>query len=367
MRFDAPLLLVGSIPGADAEQAMRAGAALGGLLGALPDGETGRRKAWINFLAAGAYHDCAALEVVNRPLPHDIAAADEWRAPADDWIPRGYADHWQFRVVTGQVPQFGVLGYAAQALASWQVFERLRGEGVITPGVRFQVALPLAESAVRPFMTGVADYAPVHAAYVAALRNEIDSLCSVIPHDRLAVQWDIAFETVAIDRDDNLPGVLPWIPPGGSPRDRYLAALRELAAHVPDTVPMGLHLCYGDLGHRHIVEPRDLGVCVEMTNLAVTALDRAVDYCHMPVPRERCDDAYFAPLTHLAAPATCVYLGLVHHTDGLPGTRARIAVAQRHLARFGIATECGFGRRTPATVPELLAIHREAAALLAND
>jgi hypothetical protein len=25
---------------------------------------------------------------------------------------------------------------------------------------------------------------------------------------------------------------------------------------------------------------------------------------------------------------------------------------------FGIATECGFGRRPPETVPELLALHR---------
>jgi hypothetical protein len=30
---------------------------------------------------------------------------------------------------------------------------------------------------------------------------------------------------------------------------------------------------------------------------------------------------------------------------------------------FGIATECGFGRRDPATIPALLRLHAEVAAL----
>jgi hypothetical protein len=78
----------------------------------------------------------------------------------------------------------------------------------------------------------------------------------------------------------------------------------------------------------------------------------------MPVPRNRFDDAYFDPLERLAVPAeTELCLGLVHYTDGVEGTKRRIATAQRHIPRFSIATECGFGRRDPATIPELLHIH----------
>ena len=37
----------------------------------------------------------------------------------------------------------------------------------------------------------------------------------------------------------------------------------------------------------------------------------------MPVPRDRSDDAYFAPLTRLKLkPGTQLCLGLVHYTDG---------------------------------------------------
>jgi len=82
----------------------------------------------------------------------------------------------------------------------------------------------------------------------------------------------------------------------------------------------------------------------------------------MPVPRDRSDDPYFAPLRALRVPNTTeIYLGLIHFTDGLDGTRKRMAVAQRHLPKFGVATECGFGRRSPDVVRQLLSLHKAAA------
>ena len=61
------------------------------------------------------------------------------------------------------------------------------------------------------------------------------------------------------------------------------------------------------------------------------------------------------------APGTQLCLGLVHHTDGVAGTRQRVAAAEKVVKDFSIATECGFGRRDPGTIPELLRIHAEAA------
>ena len=62
-------------------------------------------------------------------------------------------------------------------------------------------------------------------------------------------------------------------------------------------------------------------------------------------------------------PETTLALGLVHYTGGLEGTRQRIAVAQKYVKDFMIGTECGFGRRDPATIPRLLEIHAQAAGL----
>ena len=83
---------------------------------------------------------------------------------------------------------------------------------------------------------------------------------------------------------------------------------------------------------------------------------------HMPVPRARNDREYFAPLARLALPTSAeLVLGLVHHTDGVVGTRARIAAAEHFRRDFGIAAECGLGRRDPATIEAFLRMHAEVA------
>ena len=85
---------------------------------------------------------------------------------------------------------------------------------------------------------------------------------------------------------------------------------------------------------------------------------------HMPVPRSRKDDAYFEPLNKLRLPPTTeLYLGLVHITDGVAGARSRVETAKRYRPEFGVACECGFGRRNPESVLPLLDLHREVAAL----
>jgi hypothetical protein len=50
----------------------------------------------------------------------------------------------------------------------------------------------------------------------------------------------------------------------------------------------------------------------------------------------------------------------VHHKDGVEGTQRRIDTARRHYQRgFGVATECGMGRKPRERVPELLEIQAQ--------
>ena len=84
----------------------------------------------------------------------------------------------------------------------------------------------------------------------------------------------------------------------------------------------------------------------------------------MPVPRERSDDGYFAPLNEIRLrPETDLFLGLVHLTDGVDGARQRIGAATKYVTDFGVATECGFGRRPPETIQALLELHGDIARL----
>ena len=101
---------------------------------------------------------------------------------------------------------------------------------------------------------------------------------------------------------------------------------------------------------------------VRVANALVDGLERPLNWLHLPVPRERDDEAYYAPLSDLRlADDTELYLGLVHHTDGMEGTQRRMAAASKVVPAFGISTECGLGRRPSETVPDLLALHARVA------
>jgi hypothetical protein len=107
-----------------------------------------------------------------------------------------------------------------------------------------------------------------------------------------------------------------------------------------------------------------MGDMVDMANRLRRAVKRPINLIHMPVPRDRSDDAYYAPLRGLdPARETEISLGLVHLTGGIEGTKRRLATARKYVSGFSISTECGFGRRKPETIAELLRVHAEAAAL----
>src|ERR1700757_4503887 len=96
---------------------------------------------------------------------------------------------------------------------------------------------------------------------------------------------------------------------------------------------------------------------VEISKWTRAGVVRPIQFFHMPVPKGRTDDAYFAPLDNLRLHReTRLYLGLVHHDDAA-GDAARIAAARRHVRIDGVATECGMARGDPARLPSLLAAH----------
>ena len=137
-------------------------------------------------------------------------------------------------------------------------------------------------------------------------------------------------------------------------------AVRKARPEVPADVELGYHLCYGSPADEHLVQPKNAGIMVDMTNAIIAGVKRPIQFFHMPVPKERADDAYFAPLRSLhLRPDTELYLGLVHHNDAA-GNAARLATARRHARVDGISTECGMARaRTRDTVRTLLDIHTQ--------
>ena len=254
--------------------------------------------------------------------------------------------------------RFDNIFYADHAIKSYAVFAELKRQGVIPAQVKFQVDLVPAHSVIWLYVQE--DLHPaVDKLFNDAVLREIDKIAAAIPHDQLAIQFDIA-SAVFARLERNQPS--SYGKTKLEMQETFAGIVVRLANHVPADIDLMFHFCYGDAGHKHVVEPTDMGDMVEFANRLTARVTRPIQMIHMPVPRGRSDDAYFAPLKQLALkPQTQLCLGLVHYTDGVAGTRARLATAKKYAKGFSIGTECGFGRRDPATLEELLRIHAEVA------
>jgi hypothetical protein len=337
---------VGIIPLADSETVFRTlSAATGPYVRRLPDGETGIRKTWIRFLQ-DVLADNPAIERANDLPPFKFI----------QWDGKVIREITRLRVKPGATPEAATFrtGYAEMALASWAIFERLQRERVIPPTVKFQVSLPTPIAPVYNNMVPV-DRPKLLPALTRHLLGEVSAIAAAIPNDRLALQWDVCQEVLAWEGYYE-PGPIDF-------RVETLAVLEEVGDAVPAGVELGYHLCYGSPADEHLVQPKDAGLMVEMVNAVSVGVKRQIHYFHLPVPKSRSDDAYYAPLAGLKLrPETQLYLGLVHHNDP-EGDTARLRVARRHARIDGIATECGMARGDPAKFQALLAAHATLAGL----
>ena len=347
--------LVGGVNLADAAETFTVLArTLGERLRRVPDGETGpARSQWIQCQRP-FFMQHPQLEVLEED-PERPGELRQPRVPAHGIYARTNAEMYlgRARLRAGVDPadlHFENIGYADWAIESYGLLRSLKDAGEVPAGWRFQVSLPSPRIPLTARMVFADQVDLVEPAYRDAFRREIERMADAIPREELSIQWDCThpLEYEAADDDEARRALLD-----------YMAGLARL---VPEGVALGYHLCYGDFEHRHAWDPADLGTCVTIANALVAGAGRPIDWVHMPVPRNRDDVAYFEPLRELRAPAeTTVVLGLVHHTDGLEGTRRRIDSASGVRREFAIATECGLGRRPRETMDALLQIHADAA------
>jgi hypothetical protein len=347
-RVTSELLLVGSLPAESTDAAFAAGAELfGDMVFALPDGETGPRSAWVGY----------EREQLARPN-RDVVVLEETESPTG--IPRHAYETPVFGIRPGATGlRFDSWPRIDDAIASYQRFRALRGEGVIAPGLRFQVGLPFPASAMNAFKANfAADYPIAERGFEELVARELDRLFGEVPPEDLAIQWDCAYETQDIE------GVLAWTSEGGW--ERFAGPVTRLTRLIPEEVLVGYHLCYGTFPEWPMYEARDYSVLVRMANFAVAESGRTVDWLHLAGPRYlRSEDrSFFRPLVDLEPGDARVFLGIVLPIDGERGLKRRHATASRYLAEFGVAMYCGFGRQPGRDGMETMREHRRVVASL---
>src|SRR5262249_46826648 len=140
--------------------------------------------------------------------------------------------------------------------------------------------------------------------YERALKAALGNIVKAIAASDLSIQWDVCQEVLAFEN------YFPDRP--AHYKTQIFDMLGRLGDAVPDGVEMGYRLCYGSPRDEHLVQPRDSAILVEMMQGIADHTSRRIDFLHIPVPRDRSDDAYFAPIKSWHRPSgTSLYLGLL--------------------------------------------------------
>ena len=328
------VMLVGSSPCASSTEFFTTAArALGRRLHSIPDGETDFRS---NFIAW--QHSVFPITIVQ----------PRWGGqPSAESSAKKYT-----------LQDINPTGYDNQAIASYKKFCELRAAGTIPPGVRFQVSLPSPLSVVRGFVEDNGVCAQVDPLYEERLLQALRRVQDGIPASDLTVQWDLPAEIAVQEYERGNTEDQYWKPYFSPAKDHIVQQLKRLAAAVDSKVEMGYHLCYGDMGHVHFMEPSDAKLLVEMANAIVQKIApiHPVAYIHMPVPKDKLNDVYFQPLKNLELHDTRLFLGVVHANDE-DGSKRRLKAAQAIYPNIsGISTECGLGRTPPEQLGSILEI-----------
>jgi hypothetical protein len=333
--------LVGGLYAPDVEQALRTTAGiLGRHLYAITDGETGDRSKWARW-------QLGTLTVVDGI---GLAGGQKQLTDKED-----YAEVPALAIGEGveRIPD-RVLGYADAAESSYGVFCKLRDEGVISAGVKFQVSVP-TPYAVAVGYTQRADQERFLPIYADAMEREVQAISESVGDD-LLLQYDVAVEI----------GVLAGAfeaASGLGDQAVITETLVDAFDRSPDGVEQGIHLCYGDRKNRHFAVPEDLSLCVELAN----AVAGKIAFAHMPVDRDTGrSPGYFEPLQDLTD--TRLALGVIDYDGDYDRVGQLIDAAYKGGGgrQFAVATECGMARidaRGPGhpSLERLLAMHARAA------
>ena len=313
----------------------------------MTDGETGDRNYWISFQTR-KFEQMPEFETVSVGQAYDTAAD----AP----------DMPQLRLTqdaSAEMIDWPNLGYADEYTTSFAKFEQMQNAGTIPADVRFQLQYPTPLASVAG--TFVPDDLPkVAPSYEQALFADLDTALERLPHQRVAVQWDVAVEFGALE------GAMgPKLP-----IDQIAPGLVRCIEHVPADVAVGMHLCYGDYGHQHFKQPESLQMQVDLVNAVSSGARRPLSFVSFTVPQARSDSAYFEPLSGLQTGSeTELDFALVpyHPDDQAPGTTAEqiehidaaLINSPGGARHWGICTECGMGRVAAVDVPRLLDLHSQ--------
>ncbi len=321
--------LVGSLPGADPEEAMSTALSiLGPHLRTLPDGETGERRNWV-------------ISIINGLREHPDL---ELRKPGDwsDYDKTPVMRIRRGRTLLGANLDFGHVDAVRQ---SYSVFEQARAAAG-RPDLAFQEGVP-GDFDLAMFTLGPAGALRHRRPFTEATVSEIRGVGTLTGPDTL-FQIELPVELVLLARAP--AAVRPALA-------KILARLTtRLAAASPEGTRFGIHLCLGDMNNRAFGTMDDVTPLVLLANAIIDGwpAKRQLDILHAPFAAAdhpaTTDAAFYAPLTSLRLPEGVRFAaGFAHESQSLADQcEIRSRIDELLHREVTISAACGLGRRSDA-------------------
>ncbi|WP_163507056.1 hypothetical protein [Fodinicola acaciae] len=314
-------LLLGTLPGASAEEAMRAAVdRLGPHLRQLPDGETGDRRIWIVGLI-NSFRDHPDLEVAHE----------------GDWS--DYKHQLNYRVRRGHQLRGESLdlGYLHWYQVNRPVFDQL------DTGLDFQVGIP-GDLDMTMFTLGPTRMLGHREPFREATVRDITAIHAESPSG-VVYQVEVPAETVFVAKAGPLGGIVAA---------RLAAGLHRTVAAAPDGTSFGIHLCLGDLGHKALSGLKSAAPLVRLANAIADGwpAGRELRYVHAPLAAGEdppvTDRAFYAPLAGLRLAEGTRFVAGFLHEDRTVDEQRRLLETIDGIVGYpvDVAASCGLGRRS---------------------
>ena len=324
--------LVGSIPGANATEAMEAALSrLGPYLLTLSDGETGQRAWWIGACISN---------IANNP---DVEPSGGGQLNFSS-----YDDVPQFRIREGATLSAdrleACLPYEQAFTVSFPLFRDLR-EKHGRPDLPFQVGIPgPLDLSVDAFGFEVGFDPRYYQPSFEATASQVNKIAAAGGSD-VVFQLETPAALIAVASGDEA---------AAKPTAQQVGALTiQLPEAVPAGTRFGVHLCLGDLNHKSMVGMRDITPAVLVANeiAAGWPADRPLEFIHVPFAAAEeppsFDPAFYAPLRELDIPSSVRFVaGCIHESLSSEKQVELLKLIESYLGReVDVAAACGLGRR----------------------
>lgn len=325
--------------------------ALGPHLHSLPDGEvgeksaqypTGCRSAWTQIIMDSMEADSENWKVKRKAIRNKIGVPAHYTKASvlrPNKSPKDIEKYLDFK-------------WFEYFKSSYPIYKKLKQEHSLD-ALKFQVGLPTGLG-ITLVVLGPINGLRYAQAFNRRMATEANEIAKIAEPNDLIFQIEVPIEVIMFHM---MPPLISNI---------VFGSITGLIKLLNPTIPIGIHLCLGDLNNEALAKLSTLKSLVKFSNKLVNRLPNThkLDFMHFPLAEGRIppvvNDAFYNELKKIKLPqGTRFIAGFVHEKLSLDEHKHLLRnIENIRGERVEVACSCGMGRRTSEFADQLLEIKK---------